>query len=428
MLLWVSGDPVADGEAICHAVEDGLVLIKDGHIEAVGPVDLMAPRVDGVLPPPSAAMILPGFVDTHIHFPQVDMVASHGDQLLDWLEAYTFPAEAKYSDPDHCDEAARFFLNECLRNGTTTALVFGSVHKQSVEALFARAHVLNMRLAAGKALMDQNVPDMVADSAETGDANSRTLIERWHGTGRLSYAVTPRFAPACSSDQMHRAAQILADYPDVLMQTHLSENPDEIAWVKDLFPDAEGYLDVYKRHGLLTDRSVFAHCIHVTDDECAALAAAGAGVAFCPTSNLFLGSGLFNLEKLQSHGIDIGLGTDIGAGTSFSQWASMHEAYKVSQLQGQTLGPWKSLYLATLGGARILKMDDKIGSLEAGKEADIIVLDTEATPLLARRLRQCKTVDEKLFVMQILGDDRLIAQSWVAGRCLYDKASGFTIS
>ncbi|MBL4640020.1 MAG: guanine deaminase [Kordiimonadaceae bacterium] len=411
-------DPTVVGIADSHEFfVDGMLLVEDGTIKAVGnraDIEPTLPAGTHVIDH-SGNMIVPGFIDTHIHFPQVDMIASFGDQLLDWLNNYTFPEEAKFVDPAHAHECAEFFIKELLRNGTTTALVYGTAHKQSADALFESAYKRNMRLVAGKALMDRNVPEEVRDTAESGDKDSRDLIAKWHGKGRLGYAVTPRFAPACSDEQMTLAGKILEDFPDVLMHTHLSENISEIDWVQGLYPKSKDYLDVYAQFGLLTNRSVFAHCVHMQGDEFQRLAEADAAVAFCPTSNLFLGSGLFHLKEAEKYGVRVGLGTDIGAGTSFSLLQTMNEAYKVTHLKGDKLNPFKSFYLATLGGANTLNMADKVGSFNKGKEADFIVLGFSSTPLLERRLKNCKTLDETLFVLSMLGDDRTISHTYVAG-------------
>ncbi len=417
-------DPALEGSDRTHEYfPNGTLLLEDGHIKAVG---LRSDLQDSI---PDGAecvdygnnLIVPGFIDTHIHFPQLDMIASYGEQLLDWLERYTFPEEAKFADPAHAEECADFFLSELLRNGTTSALVFGTVHKESADALFAAAYDRNMRIVAGKALMDRNVPEAVRDTPESGDRDSRDLIESWHGKGRLGYAVTPRFAPACSDEQMTLAGKLLAEYPDILMHTHLSENTSEIAWVKDLFPGTKGYLDVYDRFGLLTDRSVFAHCIHLDGHEFQRMAEADAAISYCPTSNLFLGSGLFDMKTAEDYGVKVGLGTDVGAGTSFSMMQTMNEAYKVCHLKGHQLDPFKSFYLATLGGARALSVGDKVGNFTSGKEADFLVLDMAATPLLERRLKSCSTIEEILFVLSMLGDDRAVDHTYIAGEVRHSK-------
>jgi len=423
-LFHLTEDPALVGADASHQYEaDGLLVVEDGHVQRAGAyADLVGTLPAGTeVTDHTDGLIVPGFVDTHIHYPQFDMIASYGEKLLDWLNRYTFPEEAKFADPAHAAECAEFFLDELMRNGTTTALVYGTVHKGAADALFEAAHKRDMRIAAGKALMDRNVPDAVRDTAESGDSDSRALIEAWHGKGRLMYAVTPRFAPACSDDQLTRAGKILQDYPDVLMHTHLSENADEIAWVKELYPDADGYLDVYARFGLLTDRSVFAHCIHLNGEEYQRMAEADAAIAFCPTSNLFLGSGLFSLKEAEKYGVKVGLGTDVGAGTSFSLLETLDEAYKVCHLKGHKLDAFKAFYLATLGGARALNMGDKIGNFEPGKEADFLVLDLAPTPLLARRLKTCKNIEETLFVLAMLGDDRAIAHTYIMGEQAYSK-------
>ncbi|MCJ9430573.1 guanine deaminase [Kordiimonas marina] len=423
-LFHLTEDPALVGAEASHQYEvDGLLIVEDGHVQKAGAYADLAPTLpaDAEVTDHTGGLIVPGFVDTHIHYPQLDMIASYGEKLLDWLNRYTFPEEAKFADPAHAAECAEFFLDELMRNGTTTALVYGTVHKGATDALFAAAHKRDMRIAAGKALMDRNVPDAVRDTAESGDADSRALIEAWHGKGRLTYAVTPRFAPACSDDQLTRAGKILEEYPDVLMHTHLSENADEIAWVKELYPDADGYLDVYARFGLLTDRSVFAHCIHLDGPEYQRMAEADAAIAFCPTSNLFLGSGLFSLKEAEKYGVKVGLGTDVGAGTSFSILETMDEAYKVCHLKGHKLDAFKAFYLATLGGARALNMGEHVGNFEPGKEADFLVLDLAPTPLLARRLKTCKNIEETLFVLAMLGDDRTIAHTYIMGEQAYSK-------
>ncbi|WP_417778762.1 guanine deaminase [Stutzerimonas xanthomarina] len=404
--------------------EDGLLVVENGKIAQIGnAADLLATlKADTDVVEYPDALITPGFIDTHIHYPQTGMIASYGEQLLDWLETYTFPTERAFADKTHAGEVAELFLNELLRNGTTTALVFGSVHKASVDAFFEACEKRNLRMIAGKVLMDRNAPDYLTDTAESGYADSKALIERWHGKGRLHYAVTPRFAPTSTPEQLALAGQLFKEYPDLYMHTHLSENRKEIEWVRELFPERKGYLDVYDHHGLIGARSVFAHGVHLCDDECQRLGETGSAVAFCPTSNLFLGSGLFDLEKIEGFGVRVGLGTDVGAGTSFSQLQSLNEAYKVMQLQGKKLDPFKSLYLATLGGARALYLDDKIGNLQVGKDADFVVLDYKATPLISYRLSQATSLQEKLFALTILGDDRAVKETYAAGVSVHRKA------
>jgi guanine deaminase len=416
-ILHSLADPAVVGvEQSYEYFEDGLLLVEDGQIAQVGHAADLLPTLKGVaITEYPDALITPGFIDTHIHYPQTGMIASYGEQLLDWLNTYTFPTERQFEDKAHAADVAGIFLKELLRNGTTTALVFGSVHKQSVDAFFEAAEALNLRMIAGKVLMDRNAPDYLTDTPESGYADSKELIERWHGKGRLHYAVTPRFAPTSTPEQLTLAGKLFQEYPDLYMHTHLSENRQEIEWVKQLFPERSGYLDVYDHFKLIGARSVFAHGVHLCDAECQRLAETGSAVAFCPTSNLFLGSGLFDLPKLEQHGVRVGLGTDVGAGTSFSQLQSLNEAYKVMQLQGHKLDPFKSLYLATLGGANALYLDDKIGNFASGKDADFVVLDYNATPLISYRMQQATSLAEKLFALTMLGDDRAIKETFAAG-------------
>jgi len=415
-ILHLLDDPTKTAEPAYAFHADGLLLVEDGRIVACGDhADLAETLGDAPVEDLSGKLITPGFIDTHIHFPQTDIIAAHGEQLLDWLERHTFPAEAAFANPAHAAEAADFFVRELLRNGTTTAMVFGSVHKGSVEALFAAALARDMRLIAGKSLMDRNAPPGLTDTVESSRADMQALIARWHGKGRLGYAVTPRFAISCSDAQLAMAGEVLAEHPTVWMQTHLAENLREIADTAALFPGARDYLEVYAGFGLMGARSVFAHCVHLDDSGFERLAEAGSAIAFCPTSNLFLGSGLFPLESARGHGVKVGIGTDVGAGTSFSVLHTLGEAYKVGQLRGDALDPFHALYLATLGGARALGLDNVIGNLAPGKEADFLVLDLAATPLLARRMPAARTLEDRLFALTVLGDDRVVERTYLAG-------------
>ncbi len=422
-ILHCIADPAKVGVEQCYEYyDDGVMIVADGHIQALGPAsDILANYPDVQVKEHHNKLIVPGFIDTHIHYPQSSVVASYGEQLLDWLENYTFPAEAKFADPDHCAETADFFINELLRNGTTTALVFGTVHKTSVEAFFERADKQHLRMIAGKVMMDRNAPDNLTDTAQSSYDDSKELIEKYHGKNRLSYAVTPRFAPTSTEQQLAMAGKLLSEYPDLYLHTHLSENKQEIAWVAELFPQSKNYLDVYDQFKLLTPRSVFAHGIHLDDCECERLAQSQSSVAFCPTSNTFLGSGLFNLAKMEQHDVQVSLGTDIGGGTSFSMLQTMQEAYKVCQLSQYQINPFKAFYLATLAGAQALKLTDKIGNLKPNTEADFTVLDLSATALIDRRMQQAKTIEEKLFVLMILGDDRAVDSTYSLGQLVYQK-------
>ena len=403
--------------------EDGMLVVDDGKVVAAGLADDLIPFLASnteVIDYPNC-LIMPGFVDTHIHYPQTEMIAAYGEQLLEWLDTYTFPVEAKFSDPEYARAIADRFLDELLRCGTTTALVFGSVHKASVDAFFEACEARDLRMIAGKVMMDRNAPDYLVDTPESSYRDSKALIEKWHNRGRLRYAVTPRFAPTSTPEQLQKAGQLLKEHPGVYLHTHMSENADEIVWVEELFPDCDHYLHTYDEAGLLGRRSVFAHCIHLNDEEWDRMAETDSGIAFCPTSNLFLGSGLFNLKRAVEKNIRVGLGTDVGGGTTFSILQTLGEAYKVQQLRGEKLTPFKAFYLATLGGARTLDMDDLIGNFEPGKEADFIVLDKAPTPLLEFRLANCKTLMETLFVMAMLGDDRSIAATYSAGKKVHSK-------
>lgn len=404
-----SGDP---GAIVHHA--DGLLVVEDGVVVAMGDFAQVAPAFPGLsITAYPGKLLTPGFVDTHVHYPQTDSIASHGHQLLDWLENHIFPAEMTFADPAHARATADFFLTELLRNGTTSALVFATVHSGSVDALFEAALARDMRLLSGKVLMDLG-PDGLNDAGGTlGRAESEALIARWRGRGRLGYAVMPRFALSCSDDQLQMAGDLVDAHPNVLMHTHLAENPAEIAAVEQRF--ASDYLAAYDQFGLVGPRSVFAHCIHLDDRALAHMAATGASAALCPTSNLFLGSGLFDLARLDAAGVKVGFGTDVGAGTSFSLLATLGEAYKVCQLRGNALDPFRALYLATAGGAATLGIGDRVGALAVGMEADFVVLDPAATPLLARRTTGAILADT-LFALQILGDDRAIHATYVAGR------------
>ena len=403
--------------------EDGLLVVEDGKVKQVGSAAELLRSLDGepeVTHYPNS-LITPGFVDTHLHYPQTEIIGAYGEQLLDWLEKYTFPTENKYRDKDYARATAKVFVQELLRNGTTTALVFATVHKDATEALFEEARRFDLRLIAGKVMMDRNAPDYLLDTPQTSYEDTKALIQKWHGNGRLLYAVTPRFAPTSTSEQLEVAGKLKREHPDVYVQTHVSENEDEVAWVNSLFPEAKGYLDVYDRYGLLSSRSVFAHGIHLTDDEFRRLSETGSCISFCPTSNLFLGSGLFKLETARRFNVNVSMGTDVGAGTSFSMLQTLNEAYKVVQLQKQKLSSFRAFFLATLGGAESLRLADKIGNFTPGKEADFVVLDCGATPLLRFRMPQAQQIDEKLFVLMTIGDDRVVRATYVCGKLAHDR-------
>ena len=415
-LLWFEDDPRASHNAYRH-LRDGVILVERGRIAAVGEASSLLPdlspdtRVDDW----RGRLILPGFIDAHAHYPQTDIIASYGEQLLAWLERYTFPMERRFDDPQVARETADFFLAELLRNGTTGAAVFATVHPESVEAIFAAASARNMRIAAGKVLMDRNCPEYLRDTAQSGYDESLALIRRWHGKARLSYAVTPRFAPTSTEAQLDAAAALYRNHPGVLMQTHVAENRAEVAWVRELFPSSRSYLDVYDRHGLLGPRAVLAHGIWLDGADRARLAEAGAAIAFCPSSNMFIGSGLFSCAGARAAGMRVALATDVGGGTGFSMLRTMHEAYKVAQLAGESFTALDGFYLATLAGARALGTDALVGSITPGHEADLVVLDPRATPLMARRDARAESLEDRLFALMMLGDDRAVGATYVFG-------------
>ena len=403
---------------------DGLLVVgPDARgrqvVQALGSHAELAPRFGGVpIEHFPGRIIAPGFIDMHIHFPQIDVIGSPAEGLLPWLENYTFPHEKRFSAHIYSAQVAMFFIAELLRNGVTTALAFATSHPESVDALFAEAQKCNLRLMAGKVLMDQNAPDGVRDRAEQSLLDTESLIQRWHGVDRLGYAITPRFVPSCSAVQLHGAGELAARYPDVWIQSHVAENKDEIAWVKSLFPAARSYLSVYEQFGLMRPRAVYAHCIHFDDGDRALMRSTGAVAAVSPTSNLFLGSGFFDYEGADRIGFGYGLASDVGGGTSFSPFHTMLAAYYVGR-EGQTkpgvsLKPQHLWWQHTAGAAAALGLSGVVGNLLPGCEADFVVLNPQATPLLARRVAQANHLDELLFSMIVLGDDRLIEKTVIS--------------
>lgn len=395
--------------------ENGAILIEDGRILAVGDhADLQregVPEIDHRL-----HLILPGFIDPHIHFPQLQVIASWGAQLLDWLNTYTFPAEAEFADPQHATRMAGLFLDQLTAHGTTTAVAFCSSHKASAEALFSAAHARDMAMVAGKVMMDRNAIPAVQDTAQSAYDDSKALIAAWHGTGRQRYAITPRFAITSTPEQLAAAGRLAAEHPDCHVQTHLSENRDEIDYTLSLYPKARDYLDIYEAHGLLGPKTLLGHSIHLEPREIARMAETRSRAVFCPTSNLFLGSGLFDAEGLRAAGITAGIATDVGGGTSWSMLQTLNEGYKILQMRGQKLHPLAAFHWATRGNALALGMEDEIGTLAPGSAADLVVLDPRATPAMTLRAERAETLAEELFILQIMGDDRAVAQTYVAGR------------
>ena len=401
-----------------HSARGG-VLVENGRIADLGEADAMRdahPQAQVV--DMGAALISPGFVDCHAHYPQTGMIASWGRRLIDWLNNYTFPEELKFGDPAYARAQAELFLDLCLSNGTTTGCAFATVHPESAEALFAAAQARGLRWAGGKVMMDRHAPDGLRDDPKTGYDQTKAMIARWQGVDRLTCAVTPRFAPTSTPAQLEAAGAVWAEHPDCLMQTHLSEQPEEIAWVAELFPDDADYLSVYERFGLAGPGALMGHAIHLTEREKAAMLATGSGVAHCPTSNTFIGSGLCDVTGLKTLGVPVGLATDVGGGSSFSMLTTMRAAYEVGQLRGAALHPAQLWWLATEGSAQVMRMDDRIGKLAVGMEADLIALDLAATPALAQRTARAQNIWEALFALIMLGDDRALRQTWIAGKAL----------
>jgi guanine deaminase len=405
--------------AACRYEEDGGVLMRDGMIVAAGSyvdvAQVAGPAAKAVDHRPH--LILPGFIDAHAHVPQMQIIASYGAELLDWLNTYTFPEETRFFDPQHGRRVARLFLDEMVRQGTTTVAAYCSVHKESAEAFFAEAAERNMLVIAGKVMMDRNAPDGLTDTPQSGYDDSKALIAAWHGKGRGLYAVTPRFAITSTPEQMEMAGALFAEHPDCHMQTHLSENHAEIAFTQALYPWSKDYTDVYEHYGLLGTRSLFGHCIHLSDREADAMSATGSVAVFCPTSNLFLGSGLFDYQRYRRRDkpLRIATATDVGGGTNYSMLRTMDEGYKVIAQHGEKLNPLASFWQLTAGNAEALSIEARVGRLEAGKEADIVVLNAKATPAMRLRMERITTLAEELFLLQTLGDDRAVVETYVAG-------------
>jgi len=396
--------------------EDGAVLIAAGRVIGCGSYDAVrAQAVGAEVIDHRPNLIMPGFIDTHLHFVQMQVIASWGAQLLDWLNNYTFPAETQFADPAHAARIASAFFDEMLRHGTTTSVAYCSSHPGSAEAYFAEAAARNMRVIGGKVMMDRNAPEALCDTAQRGYDETKALIGKWHGKGRAEVAITPRFAITSSPDQLAAAGALAQAFPDCPVQTHLSENHDEIASTLALYPAARDYLDIYETYGLLGRRSLMGHAIHLNPREIAVMAETGTVAVFCPTSNLFLGSGLYNEAGLAAAGVRRAIASDIGGGTNYSMLRTLDEGYKVLALRGQKLSALKSFYWITLGNALALGREAEIGSLALGSEADVVVLNAAATPAMALRHERVETLAEELFLLQVLGDDRAIVQTYVAG-------------
>lgn len=417
---------VVGAQAFVHE-PDGLILISDAVVRACGSYAATKHLIEHdtrVVTYGPDQLVLAGFLDTHVHFPQIQMVGTPGRNLLDWLDRSVFPTELKFADPDHARRVAREFLRNCLASGTTTAVVYGTVFKQSVEVFFEESEALRTRMIAGKVLMDRNAPQRLTDTPASAYEDSLDLGKRWHGRNRQLYCITPRFAATSSPEQLEAAGALRAEHPEYYLQTHLAETVREIEWVRSLYPERDGYFDVYDHYGLAGPRSVFGHCVHLRPDERSRLFGSGAAVSHCPTSNLFLGSGLFDIGDGMCDGrpARIGLGTDLGAGTSFCPLVTLNEAYKVALLNDNpVLDSVHAWYLATRGGAHSLHLADTIGSIQPGGEADLTVLDLRSTPFLKFRMERVADITEALFVQMTCADDRAIHATYVAGELLYRR-------
>jgi len=410
-----------------HYESDAVVIIKDGFIKEFGAAQELLHRLKPGIPITHypRSLIMPGFIDCHVHYPQLQIIGAFGKQLLDWLRQYVFVCEQQFKDKEFAKNIAQRFLKECLRAGTTTASVFCTIHPESVDAFFEESEKINMRNIAGKVLMDRNAPPELMDTPQKSYDDTKALINKWHNKGRQLYSVTPRFAPTSSPAQMEMAGAVWNEHPGTYLQSHISENLDEIAWVKTLFTERKGYVDVHDHYKQLGPRAIYGHGLHLEETELQRLYDTGTAIAHCPTSGFFLGSGLFNIKNTcdAKRPIRVGLATDIGAGTSFSPLQTMNEAYKMAQLAGYALNSAQAFYLATRGAAHALYLDDKIGSIAPGMEADLVVLDLHSTPLIDYRMQYVKDIHETLFIQMMLGDDRAIRATFIAGELCHERNS-----
>lgn len=416
-VLSFTADPFETGASAAHHEAHGAVLVDGGRIIATGPAEtLRARHPQARIYDYGQCLITAGFIDAHVHYPQTAIIASWGKRLIDWLNSYTFPEEMRFADPAYAEIIANRYLDLATAHGTTTVCTYATIHPTSVDAIFTAAQARGMRLYAGKTCMDRNAPEGLRDTAQSAYDDSKALLEKWHGVDRLSYVITPRFSPTSTPEQLAALGALWREYPDCLMQTHLSEQTDEIDWVRSLFPQARDYLDTYESQGLLREGAVYGHAIHLTDRERARLTEAGASLVHCPTSNTFIGSGLFDMSLVRQ--LRVGLATDTGGGSSFSMLHTMAAAYEIAQLRGQALHPSQLLWLATVGSARALRAEDRIGNIAAGFEADLTILDLASTPAIAQATARAETIWESLFPTIMMGDDRAIRTVWIGGKPL----------
>jgi len=414
------GNPFTQAWEDCvHIDSAGAVLLEGSRIAAVGPAaTLKAAHPQASVVSYGNDLICPGFVDAHAHYPQTAMIASWGKRLIDWLETYTFPEEARFADPSYASDIAGRYLDLTAAAGTTTIASFATIHPHSADALFAAAQERGQCMVTGKTCMDRNAPDNLRDTAQTAYDDSKALINRWHGKGRAHYAITPRFSPTSTPDQLNALGALWAEHPDCLMQTHLSEQPDEVAWVAELFPKARDYLDTYEAHGLLGARGLYGHAIHLTPREIDRLADVQGRVIHCPTSNSFIGSGALNLPQLATRGVPLGLATDTGGGSSFSMLRTMAAAYEAAQHHGHALHAAQLMWLGTAGSANALHLGDEIGTLAAGYYGDIAVLDLQSTAAIAQRANRSGSVWEDVFATLMMGDERAVRATWINGNLI----------
>ena len=415
VLTFVDEPQAVDDHQSYRFWEDGMVVIEHGKITEVGDY---APRPDAEVIDHRPHLIVPGLIDPHIHFPQMQVIGSYAAALLEWLNTYTFPEEQKFADPAHATRIASLFFDELVRHGTTTAAAYCSVHPQSVDAFFSEAARRDMLMVGGKVMMDRNAPPGLLDTPQSGYDDTKAGIARWHGKGRAHYAITPRFAITSTHEQMAMAEALAREYPDLHIQTHVSENLAEIAFANELYPNYGDYVGIYEKFHLLGAKTLLGHAIHLSHRECEVISETRSVAVFCPTSNLFIGSGLFDYDRLHTHGVRIAAATDVGGGTSYSMLRTMDEGYKVLQLRGQRLFPLRSFFHMTLGNARAMSLEGEIGALQPGNAADIVVLNSRATPQMALRMETVDTLSNELFLLLTCGDDRAVAETYVAGRPL----------
>ena len=417
VLSFLEEPQAIDDVASYRYIEDGAVVVGDGKILMIGEFNAKAAAQHEVIDH-RPYLVMAGFIDPHIHFPQMQVIGSYAANLLEWLNTYTFVEEQRFADPAHSMRIASKFFDELIRHGTTTASAYCTIHPNSVDAFFGEAAKRDMLMLGGKVMMDRNAPGGLCDTPQSGYDESKALLEKWHGQGRAHYVITPRFAITSSHEQMEMAEALAREYPDNHIQTHVDENLAEVEFARELFPNLPDYLGIYERYHLLGPKTLLGHCIHLTHRECEVLAATRSVAVWCPTSNLFIGSGLFDHDRLHAHGARIAVATDVGGGSSYSMLRTLDEGYKVMQLRGQRLNPLRSFYMMTLGNARALSLEGRIGALTPGADADLVVLDARATPQMALRMEAVDSLANELFLLQTCGDDRAVAETYVMGRAM----------